>query len=260
MVGEIVRWSKIQDDGRECDFREAQARHSLVSFGADVFPAGGINFLIPGDVLGKGVKRKVGGGEGEVSEEGGVLMIVFVFVEKLDGAVGEFGGGVEIAAFFDGRESFVIEVVGLGGEETALIFEVVGTVEAGGDGRAVEVPFTDMVGAVAGGFEVGGGEGRPGGAFSFFGAFLSFDGVATNLLRVVAAEDGGAGGPATCGVVEIGEAEAVLGEGVEVGSFDLGAIAAEVGVAEIIGEDEEDIGFAKGKDRREEEKKDGTHR
>lgn len=43
------------------------------------------------------------------------------------------------------------------------------------------------------------------------------------------------------GVVELGEAEAVLGEGVEVGRFDFGAVAAEVGEAEVIGHDDDDV-------------------
>jgi len=41
----------------------------------------------------------------------------------------------------------------------------------------------------------------------------------------------------------LGDAEAGIGEGVEEGSGDLGAVAAEVGEAEVVGEDEEDVGL-----------------
>jgi len=42
-------------------------------------------------------------------------------------------------------------------------------------------------------------------------------------------------------IVELGEAEAVLGEGVEVGRFDFRAVAADVGEAEVIGHDDDDV-------------------
>ena len=84
-----------------------------------------------------------------------------MFCEESDGAVGEFGGGVEGGAFFDRREQCVVEVVGLGVEESALILEVVRSVEARGDRHAVDVPFSDVVATVAGGFKKGGSEGCP---------------------------------------------------------------------------------------------------
>jgi hypothetical protein len=62
------------------------------------------------------------------------------------------------------------------------------------------------------------------------------------LVTVEAGEKGDAGGVALGGVVELGEAEAVVGERVEVGSIDFGAVAAEIGEAEVIGHDEDDIG------------------
>ena len=47
--------------------------------------------------------------------------------------------------------------------------------------------------------------------------------------------------PAAGGVVELGEAEPVGGEAVEVRCGDLPAVASEVGIAEVVGEDEENI-------------------
>ncbi len=243
MAGEVVGGTEIGHDRREGDFRESQLCHALVTPGADGLPPGIVSSFVLRNVFGKSMEREVRRGKGEVSEEWGVPVFVFVFGQEFKGAIGEFDGGVEIAAFFDRRERFVVKMVGPGIEKATLILEVIGAVEAGGDGHAVEVPFADVVGAVAGGFEKGGGEWSPDGAVSSLGALFSFDGVAADLLRVVAAEDGSTGGPTAGGVVEAGEAEAVLGEGVEIWCFDFGAVATEVGVAEIISQDEEDVGF-----------------
>ena len=62
-------------------------------------------------------------------------------------------------------------------------------------------------------------------------------------MRVVAGEDGGAGGPAAGGVVEVGEAESVFGKGIKVRGGNFGTVATEVRVAEIVREDEKDVGF-----------------
>ena len=161
MIREVVGWAEVGYDGGKVDFWKAEFGHVLVPFCADGFPAGSIGFFVLGNVFGKGVKREVGGGKGEVGEEGRALVLAFVFCEESDGAVGEFGGGVEGGAFFDRREQCVVEVVGLGVEESALILEVVRSVEARGDRHAVDVPFSDVVATVAGGFKKGGSEGCP---------------------------------------------------------------------------------------------------
>src|SRR5262249_43135291 len=66
------------------------------------------------------------------------------------------------------------------------------------------------------------------------------------LVRVEAGHEAGPARAAAGGVVELGEAQAVLGQGVEVGGADLAAVTAEVGVAEVVGEDEKDVGPAGG--------------
>src|SRR5262245_31553885 len=66
-------------------------------------------------------------------------------------------------------------------------------------------------------------------------------GVAADLLGVVAGEDARPRRPAAGGVVELGEPQAVGGETVEVRRGDLAAIAAGVGVAQIVREDQQDI-------------------
>jgi hypothetical protein len=62
-----------------------------------------------------------------------------------------------------------------------------------------------------------------------------------NLLCIVASEQGAARGPAARGVVKLGEAQAITGEGVEVRGRDFAAVTPKVGIAEVIGEDEDDV-------------------
>jgi hypothetical protein len=192
------------------------------------------------------VKGEVGSGESEVGEKRRALVVLLVFFEELKGSIGEFGGGVEAGVLFDRREFLVVEVVGVRIEKATLILEIVGTVKSGDDGHAIEMPFPDVIGAVTRWFEQSRGERCPRGPLAtstpatLFSLATLHD-VTSHLLRVVATEKGGPGGPASCGVVKVGETEAVLGEGVEVWSFDLRSIAAEVGVTEIIGQDEEDV-------------------
>jgi hypothetical protein len=119
------------------------------------------------------------------------------------------------------------------------------TVEAAAGGqvgrRASEVPLADAHGAVAGALEHV-GEGRL---------------VETEAIRVLREEDardadarGVAAGQErgarrrTDGVrgAEIGEAHALGGHAVEVGGADARAVAAEIAVAEIVAEDEDDVG------------------
>ena len=51
----------------------------------------------------------------------------------------------------------------------------------------------------------------------------------------------GAGGAAAGGVVELGEAHAAAREAIQIGGVDLASIAAEIGVAHVVGQDEEDV-------------------
>ena len=60
-------------------------------------------------------------------------------------------------------------------------------------------------------------------------------------VRVEARQQRGAGGAATGAVVELGEAQALRRERVEVGRLDLPAVAADVGPAHVVREDDQDI-------------------
>ena len=61
------------------------------------------------------------------------------------------------------------------------------------------------------------------------------------LVRMQAGQQRGARRAAARGVVELREAQAVGGEAVEVGRVDLAAVAADVGVAHVVVEDQDDV-------------------
>ena len=132
----------------------------------------------------------------------------------------------------DGAEEFV---------EAALAGPIVlgiGGFHLGGD-----VPFSGHVGAVAGGLErFGDGE-----AFLVEVALVLGEPVVAGhvtdagLVRVESGEEGGAGGATAGRIVKLGEAHSVGGEGVEIGGFDLAAVATDVGVAHVVGHDDDDV-------------------
>ena len=107
-------------------------------------------------------------------------------------------------------------------EVTASIGQSVVAVEPTGCGEGYLVPLSGNESAVPNGSE----------NFSEGGPVLHF--VVPNGIGVVAGEEFGPGGMALGGVVELGEAQTVLGELVEVGRLDFTSIAADVRVAHVI--------------------------
>ena len=111
-----------------------------------------------------------------------------------------------------------------------------------------DVPFAGEVSAVAGGLEsLGNGH-----AFLVEESLILREAVVaghmsnSGLVGVEPGEKRGAGGAATAGVVELREAQAVGGEFVEIRGFDFPAVTSDVGIAHVIGHDDNDVwaGFA----------------
>src|SRR5262249_42708506 len=102
-----------------------------------------------------------------------------------------------------------------------------------------DVPLADRVGAIPGRLK-GFGDGN---AIAVQVAAVTVETLVLHhvadagLVWIKAGEQTGAGRAAAGGVVELREAQAAGGEGVEVGRRDLAAVAAEVGVAHVVGQD-----------------------
>ena len=105
---------------------------------------------------------------------------------------------------------------------------------------AVDMPLAGVIRPIAGRCEQFRQEPRPGGPRSLpISAFRQ--GIAADRLRIVAGEQGRPGRPAAGGVVALGEPQAAGGQAIKMGRVDLPAIRAQVGEAEIIGEDHDHV-------------------
>jgi len=128
-------------------------------------------------------------------------------------------------------------------KKAPLIPEVIRVIKTLRHRHAVDVPFPRVVGAIARRLEPFGQKSRPGRSRVFLAAAAahSRNRVTADLLRVVAGEQGGARRPAAGGVVELGVTQSVRGERVEVRRRNLRTVAAEIGEAEVVREDEKDV-------------------
>ena len=73
---------------------DLQFLQPLPAFLAQRIPAGEVRLAVAGDVLGRRLQREVRRGEREVLEERLVGVLLGVFLQALDGVVGDGGGGV----------------------------------------------------------------------------------------------------------------------------------------------------------------------
>ena len=108
-----------------------------------------------------------------------------------------------------------------------------------------QVPLAHHAGVVAGGpKDLGNGDGvRLREPLVAAGVGLVVHQPDAGLMRVQAGQQTGTTGAAAGAVVELAEPQAVLREGVERRRGDLPAVAAEVGVPEVVGEDEQHVRF-----------------
>ena len=207
----------------------------------------------------------MGRGEGEIVEKGRIGVVRGMILQHLDGVVGEGDGAVESRVLFNRRQRLVVLEMFGGIEEAPLVLEVVGVIESLGDRLAVDVPLAGVIGTVTDLLESFRKQLGPSRALILVASSSGNrgEGIAPDLLGIIAGEESAPGRPAARGVVELGEAKAVLRDRVEVGRVDLTAVAAEVGVAEIVREDEEHVragcGGSTGEEKEEGGEQQGSH-
>jgi hypothetical protein len=193
--------------------------------------------------------------------------LVLVSVHESDRFIGETiirVNGVRLLGFV-APEEFRIVVVGVGLVEIAE--EVVEALFARdarhGFAFVAESPFADERGGVALFFQDSGHGGVLGAEGLGERVFLS--GISTDAgvaLMLAGHEHAARRGAYRCSGVEMGEPHAFSGHAVDVGGLDdFLAVATGFPIAEIIGEDEDDVRFGKGEDRGEEgeDEDEGSH-
>ncbi len=120
-----------------------------------------------------------------------------------------------------------------------------GTIGLSGVGQ---MPLSGHVGRVAGGFQ------RFGKCGQVRVEATTGRTICERALWVKAGQEASARGPAHVVNVVVREAKAVRRELVEIGRLDFSAIAAEIGEAHVVGDDEHDVWFALSRRRREAKK------
>ena len=261
LAGESVGDGVVLLDGHERKRRqhrlrgdEPQRLHAREALGAQDVPAAAISRHVTVDRSLRRLHGEVRRGMREV-EEPRLVLLRPRLTQELEGVVGEDVGDVELAGLIGefgrrtGGQAHVLVriplVVGMG---LQVLVAVIG-VEAALDrpGRT-HVPLADHPGAVAGSLQelrdgdvvvqqvsgVGGTTLRRG---------LGGDEITdARFVRMQAGDERGARRTATRGRVDLLETRAGPGETVEVRGRDLAAVAAEVRVAEVVGQDDEDVG------------------
>ena len=166
----------------------------------------------------------------QIEEERPVGLLAARIGDEADGVVGVGVGGIKFSVS-GGTERLGVEVVrGVALEVVAGAAEVAEVaVEAAVDGIAVEVPFADRESRIAGGAE----------HFAHGGAAFYAE---AGILPILAAHERRAGGLALRRIVELRETETLRGEVIKVGRGNFAAVAAEIRVTHIVGEDENNIG------------------
>jgi hypothetical protein len=251
--------SALRRDG-PAGVEEPEFAHPGDARGADRVVAGVVLAAVLGEVGRLGVHRPVRRGVRHVHQERPVRVVARVLPDEAHGVVADRVGVVElirpVLGVGEGRDQGVVADEGIRVEETAgAVDRAVEAVKAALQGPVVavglavgadllrHVPLADHVGAVTGRAH-GFGEGE---ALPIQVAAVTVQAAIVHhvpdagLMRVKPGEERGAGGAAAGGVVELGEAHAAAGEGVQVGGRDLSAVAAEVGVAAVVRHDDDDI-------------------
>ena len=201
-------------------------------------PTGPVAVAVFRDEFRRCVEREMRCRERHIVEERFSRVLPRVVGEALHGMVADRRGGIEIIG--DRHLPAVLDDAG-GCKKIAV---TLGHVERPREPLrprvAVDMPLAGVIRPIAGRCEQFRQEPRPGGPRSLpISAFRQ--GIAADRLRIVAGEQGRPGRPAAGGVVALSEPQAAGGQAIKMGRVDLPAIRAQVGEAEIIGEDHDHV-------------------
>ena len=183
----------------------------------------------------------MGRDEGQIEQErlAPVVRAEVMLAEELDCVVDN--GGRRVVAFVPthGRQQDIVQRMAFGREVAVMVVQEVGVVEAGigHPFQICKVPFPGMVAAIAEGGQILREDANP---CRLKGALPSTQ--LRRLVEIVAGQQAAPRGHTQPVVVALRKPQAVGGQRVQVGRADLAAVAAGVGKAHVVGENENDVG------------------
>ncbi len=243
-IRKIIRRSHLALDLGE--FTEPKAQFLLpgMALGPHLIPARPVALAVTLDVRRLCMKGEMGSGKGKKVHKRALRMFLFMLAQDLHRMIGNRIGHVKIIthlgrALLDPIQKMKLQT------EKPVVAHVVGTVEPRLHGLAVDMPLARMIGTVTGRLEELGQELGPARTPPPVAPELAArDLVPVDLLGIVARHHGCPGRPATGSVVKLGKAQTVLGQRIQVGGLDLPPVATQVGIAQVIRQNDQDVGNA----------------
>ena len=256
--GQAVPGGHLRVAWRERRVRGHQAQRLLACepLRAHHIPAGLIAATVLGEVGLFGLKRAMDRIEGQVKKEGFVGMVVARLSHKAHAVVGPVVGGVVVGrVLVDWGEGVVVddacreEIAGLAFHEAIELVEAAlawpALIGRGAVGRVV--PFADADGGVAAGpkrFGDGGCGQRHVARIAWKAGIVGGQPAGGHRMRIASGEQGRTRRRADRMRGVVVKAQAAGGNRVDIGCLDLGAIAAEIGIAHVVHVDDDDVGAA----------------
>ena len=201
-------------------------------------PPGPVAVAVFGDEFRRCVQRKMGRRKGHIVEKRCSRVVPRVIGEALHGVVADRRRGVVIIA--DWHLLAVLDDACGGKIVVVPLRHVERPRKALRPRVAVDMPLAGVIRPIAGRCEQLRQEPRPSGPRSLpLPAFRQ--GIAADRLRVVAGEQCPTGRPAAGRVVALREPQAAGGQAIKMGRIDLAAVAAQVGKAEVVGQDHDHV-------------------
>ena len=243
--------AEVALDGRQGRAADLERLHPPPALVAEGVPAGQVGRAVRGDVRGRRLHGEVRRGERQVLQERRLGRLRRVLRQALDGVVGDGRRGVVPRLRVGGRQRLAVLGVEFRREVPVVVVQAVRVVEPVRQRLAVHVPLARVVRPIPERLEQFREQSRPVRPGARRAALDAGHGVAADLLGVIAGENGGARRPAPGRVRELREPQPVRGQRVEVRRGDLAAVTPEVGEAQVVRDDEQDVRLPRRRDRRE---------
>jgi hypothetical protein len=143
-----IGWPKVALDGRERCPTDFEFLQPLPPSMPHHVPAGKILLVVASNVLGRRLEGEMRRGESKVLQKGLTWVFLGMFLQTLDGVIGDRGGGIIATLGLDSRQRPVVLRMLARGEVPVMIVEAVGVVEPVLKRLAIYVPFARVVGPI----------------------------------------------------------------------------------------------------------------